>query len=80
MGEVSILSIPDLNLLFTFISTKCNGGITEYNFIWYSLVVAALANHPGGTESDVRLYRPHQTQDIEIGSDCSFQEHGIQKW
>jgi hypothetical protein len=33
MGEVSILSIPDLNLLFTFTTTKNDGGVTEYNFI-----------------------------------------------
>jgi hypothetical protein len=29
MGEVSILSIPDL-----VYSTKNDGGVTEYNFIW----------------------------------------------
>jgi hypothetical protein len=32
MGEVSIVSIPDLGLLFTFISMKNDGGVTEYNF------------------------------------------------
>jgi hypothetical protein len=33
MGDVSILSIPDLNLLFTFTTIKNDGGVTEYNFI-----------------------------------------------
>jgi hypothetical protein len=31
MGEVSILSIPDLNLLFIFTTTKMMGVVTEYN-------------------------------------------------
>jgi hypothetical protein len=30
---------------------------------------SALAKHPGGRESDAGLY---QTQDVKIGSDCSF--------
>jgi hypothetical protein len=30
---------------------------------------SALAKHPGGRESDARLY---QTQDVKIDSDCSF--------
>jgi hypothetical protein len=30
---ISILSIPDLNLLFIFTTIKNNGGFTEYNFI-----------------------------------------------
>jgi hypothetical protein len=33
MGEVSIVSIPDLDLLFTFTSMKNDGGVTEYIFI-----------------------------------------------
>jgi hypothetical protein len=31
MGEVSILSIPDLNLLFTFTTIKTDGDVANYN-------------------------------------------------
>jgi hypothetical protein len=33
MGEVSILSIPDLNLVFTFTTIKNDEDVTEHNFI-----------------------------------------------
>jgi hypothetical protein len=33
---------------------------------------SARAKHPGGRESDACLCWPRQTQDVKIGSDCSF--------
>jgi hypothetical protein len=62
IGEVPILSMPDLYLLFT----------CTLSAIKNDEDVTALAKHQGGRDSDVRLCMTRQTQDVKIGRDCSF--------